>query len=258
MRSQLHDVRVIAERSARRTLRQPAVVIVPLVFPLILMIVNSSGLRSATKLPGFPTDSFIAFFLPFSFIQGALFAAMTAGTDLARDIDTGFLNRLALTPLRGTGLIAGQLGGAMAQAFLQSIVYLCAGFALGVHFASGVAGPIVLILLALTIGAAWASIGILIALRTGSGEAVQSMFPLFFFFLIISSMNMPRNLIDVEWFRIAATANPVSYLIEGMRSLVIEGWNPQALALGFGIAIAGIAIAVTLASFALQQRMART
>jgi len=62
----------------------------------------------------------------------------------------------------------------------------------------------------------------------------------------------------VEWFRIAATANPVSYLIEGMRSLVIEGWNPQALALGFGIAIAGIAIAVTLASFALQQRMART
>jgi ABC-2 type transport system permease protein len=258
MKEQLRDVRLIASRSARRTLRQPGVVIVPLLFPLILMVVNSSGLRAATKLPGFPTDSFISFFLPFSFIQGALFAAMTAGTDLARDIDTGFLNRLALTPLRGTGLIAGQLGGAMAQTFIQSIVYLGVGYALGVHFASGYAGPLVLILLALTIGAAWASVGIFIALRTGSGEAVQSMFPLFFFFLIISSMNMPRNLIDVPWFRDAATANPVTYLIEGMRSLVIEGWNPQALALGFGIALAAVAIAVTLASAALRQRMART
>ena len=99
----LRDVGLIAWRSSRRTMRQPAAVIVPLIFPLILLAVNSNGLKAATHIPGFPTNSFLAFFLPFAFIQGALFAAMTAGTDLARDIDTGFFNRLALTPLRGTG-----------------------------------------------------------------------------------------------------------------------------------------------------------
>ena len=107
----MRDVFLIAWRSSRRTMRQPAAVIVPLTFPLILLAVNSNGLKAATRLPGFPTHSFLAFFLPFAFIQGALFAAMTAGTDLARDIDTGFFNRLALTPLRGMGLVVGQLGG---------------------------------------------------------------------------------------------------------------------------------------------------
>ena len=254
----LRDVGLIAWRSVRRTGRQPANVIAPLTFPILLLAINSNGLRAATRLPGFPTHSFVSFFLPFAFIQGALFAAMTAGTDLARDIDTGFLNRRALTPLRGTGLLAGQLGGAMAQALVQALVYLGVGLALGVHFASGVPGVVVLVLLALTIGAAWGSIGIWIALRTGSGEAVQSQFPILFFFIIISSMNLPRNLIEADWFRTAATINPVSYMIEGLRSLIIEGWNAEALALGFGIAILAVTVGMALAAVALRKQMART
>ena len=254
----VRDVGLIAWRSVRRTVRQPANVIAPLTFPLILLAVNSNGLRAATHLPGFPTHSFVSFFLPFAFIQGALFAALTAGTDLARDIDTGFLNRLALTPLRATGLLMGQLGGAMAQTLAQALVYLAVGLALGVHFASGGAGIVVLVLLALVIGAGWGSVGIWIALRTGSGEAVQSQFPVLFFLMIISSMNLPRNLIEASWFRDAATINPVSYMIEGLRSLIIEGWNVQALALGFGFASLGVVLAMALAAVELRRRMART
>jgi ABC-2 type transport system permease protein len=229
-----------------------------LVFPLMLMAVNSNGLKAATHLPGFPTTSFLAFFIPFTFIQGALFAASTAGTELGRDIDTGFLNRLALTPLRGSALLVGHLGGALAQTFIQALVYLGVGLLFGVRFASGVAGMATLILLALCIGAGFASAGIWIALRTGSGEAVQSQIPVLFFLLFISSMNMPRNLIEVHWFRVAATLNPVSYMIEGMRSLVIQGWNGQALALGFGLSLAFVMLAMTASSFALRKRMART
>ena len=253
----LQDVGPIASRSVRRTVRQPANVIAPLTFPILLLAINSSGLRAATHIPGFPTDSFVAFFLPFAFIQGALFAAMTAGTDLASDIDDGFLNRLALTPLRSFGLLAGQLGGAMAQTFAQALVYLCVGLLLGVRFATGPQGVVVLILLALTIGAAWGAVGIWIALKTGSGEAVQSQFPILFFFIIISSMNLPRNLIETEWFRTLATLNPVSYMIEALRSLIIEGWNTQALALGFGFAILSITVATALAAVELRKRMAR-
>jgi ABC-2 type transport system permease protein len=255
---ELHDVRLIAWRSARRTLRQPANVIAPLVFPLMLMAVNSNGLEAATRLPGFPTDSFLSFFLPFSFIQGALFAAMTAGTDLARDIDTGFLNRLALTPMRGTALLFGQLGGAIAQALVQAAFYLAFGIAFDVRFASGLGGMLLLVVLAITIGAGFGALGIWIALRTGSGEAVQSQFPVLFFLVILSSMNLPRNLIEVDWFRFAATANPVSYMIEGLRSLVIEGWNAQALALGFGLSLGLLTGAMFLSALALRTRMART
>jgi ABC-2 type transport system permease protein len=132
------------------------------------------------------------------------------------------------------------------------------GLALGVHFASGVKGIVVLVLLALTVGAAWGSVGIWIALRTGSGEAVQSQFPILFFFIIISSMNLPRNLIEADWFRTAATLNPVSYMIEGLRSLIIEGWDAQALALGFGFAIVAVGFAMALAALELRKRMART
>jgi hypothetical protein len=98
----LHQVGLIARRSVVRTMRPPGVFIPPLTFPLMLMAVNSNGLRAATHLPGFPTHSFLAFALAVPFIQGALFSTMNAGTDLARDIQTGFLTRLSLTSLRGS------------------------------------------------------------------------------------------------------------------------------------------------------------
>jgi ABC-2 type transport system permease protein len=224
----------------------------------MLMAVNSNGLRAATHLPGFPTRSFLAFFLPFSFMQGALFASGIAGVDLARDIDTGFLNRLALTPVRGSALLLGQVGGAVGMGAVQAVLYLTVGLIAGVRFVSGPAGAFVMLVLALLIAVGFGGLGLWMALRTGSGEGVQSQFPLLFFLLFISSMNLPRNLIEVGWFRDLATINPVSYMIEALRSLVIEGWNTQALALGFGFTFLLIGVSMWLAARQLKVRMART
>jgi ABC-2 type transport system permease protein len=248
----------LAVRTVVRTARQPANVIGSLAFPLALLAVNSGGLDAGTSLAGFPTDSFVAFALAVPFIQGALFSTINAGADLARDIQTGFLNRLSLTPMRGSALLAGQLAGVVAVGVFQALVYLVVGLAIGVELASGVAGAVVLLALAGVIALGFGAIGTFIALRTGSGEAVQSFFPVLFVFLFISSMNMPRNLIEIEWFRIAATLNPVSYLIEGVRSLVITGWDAEALALAFGIASALAVVALALAAIALRSRMERT
>ena len=121
----------LGRRSVVRTLRQPGNIFFSLAFPLMLLAVNSGGLEPATQLPGFPSDSFLAFALAVPFIQGALFATMNAGTDLARDIQTGFLNRLALTPMRGAALIGGQLAGVVALGLLQAAVYLAAGLIAG-------------------------------------------------------------------------------------------------------------------------------
>jgi ABC-2 type transport system permease protein len=248
----------LARRSVVRTLRQPANIVGPLLFPMMLLAVNAGGLDSAEQLPGFPADSFLAFALAVPFIQGALFATMNAGTDLARDVQTGFLNRLALSPVRSVALLAGQLGGVLVMGFAQAVFYLSVALAVGVRLESGVLGAIVLLVLATLIALAFGALGAFAALRTGSGEAVQGLFPVLFVFLFISSMNLPRNLIEIDWFRTAATLNPVSYLIEGIRSLIIEGWDAQALALAFGIALAIGSVGLTAASWALRGRLTRT
>jgi ABC-2 type transport system permease protein len=248
----------LARRSALRTIRQPAQIVPALVFPLFLLAVNSGGLQRATSIPGFPTDSYLSFALAIPFMQGALFSVLNAGTDLARDIETGFLNRLALTPLRGSALLAGLLTGALLLGIVQAITYLVVGLTAGAGFEAGVAGIPVLLALSLLVTFGFGAIGLFAALRSGSGEAVQSLFPVFFVFLFLSSMALPRNLIQTDWYREVATYNPVSYLIEGFRSLMISGWDTEALALAFGIAAAIAVVGMVAASSALKTRLVRT
>jgi ABC-2 type transport system permease protein len=252
------QIGTLARRAVVRTARQPANVFFPLVFPMLLLAVNSGGLKAETRLPGFPTDSFLAFALAVPFVQGALLATINANVEFARDIQTGFLNRLALTPVRGITLLVGQLGGLVTIALVQAVFYLAVGLAFGVRLESGIGGAALLLALELVIALGFAAMGSWAALRTGSTEAVQSLFPVFFVFLFISSMNIPRNLIVTDWFRWVATANPVSYLIESVRALVIEGWNWEAIGLGFAVAGGLSLIGFTLAAHALVRRLERT
>ena len=258
MRLVASQVGALALRSVTRTARQPASAIPPILFPVSLMLVNAAGLDASTRLPGFPTDSFLAFALAVPFIQGALFSTMNAGTDLARDIQNGFLNRLALTSMRGSALLAGQLGGIVVLGLVQAVVYLLVGIAAGVDFASGPLGILVLLAFAALVSVGFGALGCFLALRTGSGEAIQGLFPFLFVFLFLSSMNAPRDLIGVDWFRFVATINPVSYLIECVRSLIIVGWDGQAILLGFGFAAAIGLVSLALAAGALKERLART
>jgi len=248
----------MARRSILQTLRQPALVAPPILFPLTLMAVNVGGLEAATRLPGFPTDSYLDFAIAIAFIQGALFAMINAGSGLARDVETGFLKRLALTPMARAALLVGNLAGVLAVALLSALVYLAVGFAAGMSVAAGVGGTLVLVLLFMLICLALAAVGALVGLRAGNGEAVQGFFPLFFVLLFLSSMSLPRELIEQDWFRTIATWNPLSYLIEGLRSLVITGWDGEALALGFGFAAVIALLGVVGAAAALRSRLVRT
>jgi ABC-2 type transport system permease protein len=253
----LEQTLAVARRAVVRTLRQRALVIFPMIFPLILFAINGSALSPATRLHGFPTRNYRDFLIAMPFIQGAMFVSITAGVDLARDIESGFLNRLALTPLRGEALLVGQLGGALVLGIVQAIIYLLVGLATGVTFASGVGGALVLLVLSILIAFGFASLGGLLALRFGTGEAVQGIFPLLFVTLFLSSSSLPRDLIKATWFRDVATYNPVSYLLEGLRSLVITGWDVRALALGFGFALALLVIALAFSQSAMKTRLAR-
>jgi ABC-2 type transport system permease protein len=258
LRTLLAQVGEMARRSITQTLRQPALIVPPILFPLCLLAVNVGGLDAATKLPGFPTDSYLNFAIAIPFMQGALFAAINAGSSLARDVETGFLKRLALTPMQRAALLLGNLGGVMTVAALSSLIYLVVGFAAGLEVKAGAGGVVVLIALAFLTSLAFAALGALVGLRAGSGEAVQGLFPVFFVFLFLSSQALPRPLIEQEWFRTIATWNPVSYLLEGIRSVVITGWDGEALWRGFAIALIMCALGILGASRALRTRLVRT
>ena len=189
MRNALMQAAVLGRRAVIRTARQPANVVFPLIFPMLLFAVNSGGLKAETRLPGFPTNSFVAF---------------------------------------------------------------------GVRLQTGIAGAVMLLVLEAVIALAFASFGSWAALRTGSTEAVQGLFPVFFVFLFLSSMNIPRNLISTTWFRWVATANPVSYLIEAVRSLVIQHWRWETIGLGFAVSIGLSIVGFALATHALWRRLERT
>jgi ABC-2 type transport system permease protein len=252
------QIGALARRSMLKTLRQPFQVFPVVFFPAMLLAVNASGLRAATHLPGFPTSSYISFAIAVAFIQGGMFSLINTGTNLAEDIESGFFNRLALTPMRRVSLIAGMLVGVAALGALQSAVYIAIGVIFGAHVAAGGWGVLVLIALGALAATGFGAIGCFAALRTGSGEAVQGLFPLFFVFIFLSSSNLPRNLLRTGWFHTVATWNPISYLIEGFRSLYIVGWDTTALARGFAVAVGLLVVGLALVASGMRGRLQRT
>jgi ABC-2 type transport system permease protein len=252
------QVWALARRSMLKTLRQPFQMFPVIFFPAMLLAVNASGLRAATRLPGFPTSSYITFAIAVAFIQGGMFSLINTGTNLAEDIESGFFNRLALTPMRRTSLIGGMLLGVAALGALQSTIYVLLGLVAGAHIAAGGWGAVVLIALGSLAATGFGALGCVAALRTGSGEAVQGLFPLFFVFIFLSSSNLPRNLLRTGWFHTIATWNPISYLIEGFRSLYVLGWDATALARGFAVATGLLVIGLALVAVTMRGRLQRT
>jgi ABC-2 type transport system permease protein len=128
----------------------------------------------------------------------------------------------------------------------------------GADVAAGVGGALVIVALFLMAVVGFGMLGIYVGLRTASGQAVQAIAPLATVFLFLSSVNFPRNLIESDWFRWIATVNPISYLVEGIRSPLIFGWDAEAIALGFAVAVGLTLIALLGAASALRLRLVRT
>ena len=248
----------LAHRSITRAVRNPANVVSSLVVPLVFLAVAVGGLASAPQLPGFPTSSYLDFALAGAFAQAAILTGMSSGLDLTIDIETGFLNRIALAPVGRWPLLLAHMTGALVVIAVQAVIYLAVALALGVPIASGPAGALVIVGLTVLIGLICNALSALLALRTGASEAVEASFPLFLVALTFSSYLMPRDLIAVSWFRLVATYNPASYLIEAVRSLFITGWDWPALGIGTGFGVACFLPIFAVTARTLTNRLART
>lgn len=227
----------IAKRSIARTLRAPVLTLPNIVFPLVMLAVLSRGASQLVKLPGFPTRSYTTFILGAILVHGATGATTIAGDPLGRDIESGFLSRLALTRVGTWTIVLAQLSGSAIVGLFQTMLYIGIGLGAGASIKTGFGGGIVVLAVALLTVLAFGSLGLLAAVRTGSGQQVQGLAALGLGLLFLSSMVIPRGLISAGWFKAVATYNPVSYLVEAPRSLMISGWDARALALGCGIAL---------------------
>ena len=250
------QVESLTRRSISRTVRQPIIWLPNIFFGLFMMAVISGAGDQVTKVKGFPTTDYLAFVLGAMLVQAAASASTMAGNALGTDINTGFLNRLVLTPVRAWALIAAQLGGVAVLGILQAALFLGVALAAGASVKSGVPGALALMAVILLMVLAFGAIGLLVAVQTGSAESVQTLFAVTLGLLFMSSMVMPRNLITEDWFKTIATYNPMSYLVEASRSLLISGWDAQALAIGCGIAAGVMVLALAAAGVILRRRIA--
>jgi ABC-2 type transport system permease protein len=254
----LRQVISLGRRSLLRTVRQPAAVVPAVLFPLLFLALLDGVIGPAENIPGFPASDYLDFLIGGLLVQGVLFGGLNAGTELAVDLEDGFLDRLSMTPVRRTAMLLGHSAGAVAVRIVQTALMLTIGAALGVEFRSGAWGIAVIFLLIAFISLVFSSLGNLLALRLGSSEAVQGSFPLFFIVLAFSSFFLPRNLLGAGWFKTIADYNPTSYLMEGLRSLVITGWDTRVLLIGFGMAAGLAALGFAGSVRALRSRLAKS
>lgn len=246
---------LLARRSIVRTFRDPGNLGPAIVIPLLLYAIVAGGLGDVTKVEGFPTDSITTFALAIPFVLGPLMIITNTGQAVATDIEHGFISRLAMTPMHGVSLLGAQLAGGLVVGLVQIVIFLGVGFAAGANVEAGVGGVAVIVVMFLLTVLSFGAFGIFLALWTGSGQAVQAIAPVTAVFLFLSSMAFPRNLIETNWFKTLATINPMSYLVEGFRSLLITGWDGQAIALGVAVACGVFLLSVLASMRALRTRL---
>jgi ABC-2 type transport system permease protein len=249
----LHDLTAIAGRALRAVPRDPAAVMPPVFIALFFFIVNIATLKRLTgNHPGF---SYTAFEMATAILLGV--TGVSRAPALVLDVQSHYLDRLLLTPVRRTAILVGHMAADVAVAAVLTAPILILGVILGVRFHGGVLGVAAFILLAALWSLAFAGFGYAIALKTGNPAAVNSAFLLFFPFLFLTSSYVPRSQL-AGWLSTVAGFNPVTYLLGGLRSLVLgSGWQwgqlGQALA---AIAIVGV-ISMTMCFAALRGRVKR-
>ncbi len=244
----------LSRRSTLNTLRQPQMWVPSMVFPLIFTAINTAAMGRATHLPGFPGDSFLDFAVATAVLQGVLFGATAGGSDMAVDIQDGFFDRLVSSPVSRPAIVLGRLAGAGVLAAVQSLVFMGVLSAFGADIRGGAAAVVTIAATAMLLAAGVGGVTVAIALKTGSSEVVQATFPVLFISLFTSSAFFPRELMS-GWFGAVASANPLSFMVESMRALILQGFDTADAARALGIVAALAAASLMMCLAALRSRL---
>jgi ABC-2 type transport system permease protein len=231
------EVLLLGRRAVREIVRYPEATVPTLFIPLFFLVVNIGQVSKTfpSSTPFLRGQGYVAFQLPVSLMFAV--ATATSGLALVTEIDLGYFDKLRVAPIRRSSIIFGRLTADLARGVAGSAVVLLAGIALGARVQSGVAGAVVIVLLSALFGVAYAGFGILVALRTRNVQATQSSFLLFFPLLFLTPNFVPFDRLS-SLMETLARINPVSYVIVGLRSLVIDGWDAGKIGVCVGVIVA--------------------
>ncbi len=252
----LRVVRALGMRSVRQTFRRPQLMAPIVIFPTLLLAIQTGGAGGAVDLPGFPqVQSFLQFMLAGAMMQSLMLAGNSGGIALAVDIEMGFTDRLFAAPISRFTIVLGRLVGTAALGLLSALWFLAIGLIFGAEIHSGVAGALIAIVLVTATAMAVGGIGAAIALRTGNASVVQGLFPLVLVVLFLSTAFFPQELM-IEPAKTIAAYNPFSFVVEGIRDPIISDIDASEL-LSAVAAIAGIVVlGLVLSARALRHRLA--
>jgi ABC-2 type transport system permease protein len=247
------DVIAIAGRALRAVPRDLESVMPPVFISLFFFLVNIGTLQHLTER-NIPNFDFTAFMMPTAILLGV--TGVSRAPALVIDVQDGYFDRLLLTPVRRLAILLGHLCADVTVAAALTVPILIVGFILGVRFESGPLGVLAFIAIAALWSLAFSGFGYAVALKTGNPGAVNSMFLLFFPFLFLTTSYVPKNQLS-GWLHAVAAWNPVTYLLEGLRSLVTVGWSASDLGAALLAVVIVGALSMTMCFAALRGRIRR-
>lgn len=219
------DLVTVARRALRSLLREPEAIIPALTIPVFFYAVNIGALQDlAESAPG--ELDFKAFQLPVAIVFAV--TGVSRANMLVTDIQSGYLDKLLVTPVRRVALLLGMMVADFVLVFCLSSLVVVLGYIVGVRFESGPAGILIFLLIASAWGLAFTGFPYTVALRTGNPAAVNSAFLIFFPFAFLTTSFLPMEALT-SWLQTLAQWNPVTYLLGGLRSLITDGWEGRPL-----------------------------
>ncbi len=246
------DLVSVAGRALRRLPREPEAAIPALIVPIFFYVVNTSALGPLAEAT--TGIDFKAFQLPVAIIFAV--TGVSQANALVTDIQSGYFDRLLLTPIKRLALLLGLMVADFALVVALSVPVVALGFVTGVRFETGLVGVVAFIVMAALWGVAFTGFPYAIALKTGNPAAVSASFVLFFPFAVLTTSFLPMEQLS-GWLKTVARVNPVTYLLESLRSLVMVGWDLGELIKGLGAIAAMGAVSIGLALVTLRGRVKR-
>jgi ABC-2 type transport system permease protein len=248
---------LLVVRSLTTLLRTPEALLPPVAISIFFLVIYQSTLgKAAGFIPGIG-GSYLGFILPLSIVSGSLSGSGIAAQNLVRDIERGYFDKLLLTPIKRAALLfAPILAGAVILG-IQAGIVVTVGLVLGLRPATGFLGLLAVIGLGVLLGIGFSGFTVSAALGSGSAAATQGASFLFFPLTFLAPTFVPLALLS-GWLEVAARLNPITYVLEAMRSLLNTGWDGKAIGISILACLAlGVAM-YALAAFALSVRTRRT
>ena len=248
----LRDTATVALRALRSIPRDPEAIYPALIIPVFFYAINIGALQDvAERIPGM---DYKAFQLPVAIVFAV--TGVSRAVTLVTDIQTGYFDRLSLTPINRLAMLLGLTVADFSLVVALSLPVIAIGFIVGVRFETGLLGLLLFVLMSGCWGLAYTGFPYAIAFKTGNPAAVNSSFLLFFPFVFLTTVFVPLEAMT-GWLATVALFNPVTYLLGALRSLISGGWDAAALLQGIA-SIAGVAlVSGTLALTSLRGRTRR-